>query len=80
VRLFVTIIACGTSNVGWSLVVTGLAGVVSVRSTMGGEGRFSDDAEMSFRKLVEVVCELIARSDMDEVLVRPGALQRDEDD
>jgi hypothetical protein len=58
----------------------GIAGVASVRSRTGGDGRFSDDAEMAFKKFVEVVCELVARSNMDEVLVRPAALQRDEDD
>jgi hypothetical protein len=47
--------------------------MVSVRSKGGLDGRFSEDAEMSFKKFVEVMGELITRSDVDDVMGRQGA-------
>ena len=53
--------------------LTAAAGMVSVRSKGGLDGRFSEDAEMSFKKFVEVMSELFTRSDVDDVMGRHGA-------
>jgi hypothetical protein len=49
--------------------------MVAIRSRKGSEGRFLEDAEVSFRKFMDVICELMARADIDEVLLRERAAQ-----
>jgi hypothetical protein len=48
-------------------------GMVLIKSRRQGDARFSDDAELSFRNFVTIVCELISRMEMDEVIARPSA-------
>jgi hypothetical protein len=55
------------------------SGMVAIRSKKGTEGRFLEDAEVSFRKFMEVICELIARADIDEVLLRQRAAKTYDD-
>jgi hypothetical protein len=52
--------------------------MASVRSWKGGEKRFADDAEASFRQFVEVICELLSRVEVDEVMGRTRRGGRDE--
>ena len=61
-------IVCCQHQSAVSLIVR--AGMASVRSSKGGDKRFVDDAEASFRQFVEVICELLSRFEMDEVMGR----------
>lgn len=54
------------------VVLTAVTGMVSIRSKGGLDGRFSEDAELSFKKFVEVMSELFTRSDIDDVMGRQG--------
>ena len=56
------------------------SGMAAIRSRKGSEGRFLEDAEVSFRKFMEVICELFARVDIDEVLLRQRAAKTYDDD
>jgi hypothetical protein len=56
------------------------SGMAAIRSRKGTEGRFLEDAEVSFRKFMEVICELFARADVDEVLLRQRAAKTHDDD
>jgi hypothetical protein len=56
------------------------SGMAAIRSRKGAEGRFLEDAEVSFRKFMEVICELFARADVDEVLLRQRAAKTYDDD
>jgi hypothetical protein len=53
--------------------VIAAAGMATIRSKKGMDCKFSEDAELWFKKFVEVVCELFKRSEMDDVMGREDA-------
>jgi hypothetical protein len=44
--------------------------MATIKSKQGIDVRFTEDAELAFKKFVEVICELFQRSDMDVVMGR----------
>lgn len=74
-KMFCGIVCCHHQP---SVALIVRAGMASVRSWKGGEKRFADDAEASFRQFVEVICELLSRFEVDEVMGRTRRGGRDE--